>query len=153
MPYRFLEDVATADIAFEASGETLEELFIAAALATTNVMIRDPQQIDRKEGREIKVEAEEMDLLLFNFLQEIIFYKDAEQLLFSKYDVKINEPSPSGEGLGEKDALLELIAVVQGEKLDMTKHDLIVDVKAVTLHQFEVKKMERGWKATVILDI
>ncbi|MBI4379167.1 MAG: archease [Nitrospinae bacterium] len=143
MPYRFLEDVATADIAFEASGETLEELFIASALATTNVMIRDLQQIEKRERREIKVEAEEMDLLLFNFLQEIIFYKDAEQLLFTEYDVKINE----------KDTPLGLIAEVYGEKLNMSKHDLIVDVKAVTLHQFEIKKIESGWKATVILDI
>lgn len=144
MTYNFLEDVATADIAFEAEGETLEELFIAAALATTNVMIRDLQQIALKEKREIRVEAEEMDLLLFNFLQEIIFYKDAEQLLFSKYDVKINE----------KDTALGLIAEVYGERLDMEKHDLVVDVKAVTLHQFELKKMEEGgWKAKVILDI
>lgn len=144
MTYNFLEDVATADIAFEAEGETLEELFIAAALATTNVMIRDLQQIALKEKREIRVEAEEMDLLLFNFLQEIIFYKDAEQLLFSNYDVKINE----------KDTALRLIAEVYGERLDMEKHDLVVDVKAVTLHQFELKKMEEGgWKAKVILDI
>jgi hypothetical protein len=39
MPYRFLEDIATADIAFEARGETLEEVFTAAAEATMNVMI------------------------------------------------------------------------------------------------------------------
>ncbi len=35
----------------------------------------------------------------------------------------------------------------------MKKHDLIVDVKAVTLHRFEVKQTETGWKASIILDI
>lgn len=143
MPYRFLEDVATADIAFEATGETLEELFIASALATTNVMVRDLQNVERRERRHIEVEAEEIDLLLFNFLQEIIFYKDSEQLLFSRYDVKVNE----------KGRPLRMIGEAHGERLDMKRHDLIVDVKAVTLHQFEVKKGDSGWKARVILDI
>lgn len=143
MPYRFLEDVATADIAFEATGETLEELFIASALATTNVMVRDLQNVEKRERRHIEVEAEEIDLLLFNFLQEIIFYKDSEQLLFSRYDVKVNE----------KGRPLRMIGEAYGERLDMKRHDLIVDVKAVTLHQFEVKKEVSGWKARVILDI
>jgi len=151
MPYRFLEDVATADIAFEAKAKTLEELFAAAALATTNVMVRDLQQIDRKESREIKVEAKEIDLLLFNFLQEIIFYKDAEQLLFNEYDIKIDESC--AELQAERDITFKLIAQARGERLDIEKHDLIVDVKAVTLHQFEIKKMGNEWKATVILDI
>lgn len=143
MPYRFLEDLATADIAFEASGKNIEELFIQAASATTNVMVRDLQKIEEKEKREMRVEADEIDMLLFNFLQEIIFYKDAEQLIFNRYDVKIRK-----EG-----SYLKLKAEFYGERLDMNKHDLIVDVKAVTLHQFEVKKTDAGWEATVILDI
>ena len=143
MPYRFLEDLATADIAFEATSKTLDELFIQAALATTNVMLRDLKKIQEKERREMKIEADEIDMLLFNFLQEIIFYKDAEQLIFNRYDLKIDAGGP----------VLKLSAVVYGETLDMEKHDLIVDVKAVTLHQFEVKKTDAGWEATVILDI
>ncbi|MBI5746678.1 MAG: archease [Nitrospirae bacterium] len=143
MPYVFLEDMATADIAFEAKGKNLEELFIAAAQATTNVMVRDLRQIKAKERREILIEDDEIDMLLFNFLQEIIFYKDAEQLIFSRYDVKIRKEGPH----------FKLKAEFYGERLDMMKHDLIVDVKAVTLHQFEVKKTDAGWEAIVILDI
>lgn len=143
MSYIFLEDMATADIAFEASGKTLEELFIQAALATTNVMVRDLKQIEGKERREILIEDDEIDMLLFNFLQEIIFYKDAEQLIFSRYDIKIRKEGPH----------FNLKAEFYGERLDMNKHDLIVDVKAVTLHKFEVKKTDAGWEATVILDI
>ncbi len=143
MPYRFLEDLATADIAFEASGKTLEELFTQAALATTNVMVRDLNKIEEEERREIKIEDDAIDMLLFNFLQEIVYYKDAEQLIFSRYDLKLDERGPA----------LKLSAVVYGEMLDMEKHDLVVDVKAVTLHKFEVKKTDAGWEATVILDI
>ncbi len=39
MPYKFLEDIATADAAFEALGSTPEELFTEAALATFEVMV------------------------------------------------------------------------------------------------------------------
>ncbi len=42
---------------------------------------------------------------------------------------------------------------VSGEKIDSGKHDLVVDVKAVTLHRFRVEKTQRGWEAVVILDI
>lgn len=143
MPYRFLEDVATADIAFEAEGKTLEELFAAAAQATTNVMVSDLAQLEEREVKEIREQAEQIDLLLFAFLQEIVYYKDAELLLFRRYDVEIVQ----------KDARFELEAWAYGEKLDSRKHDLIVDVKAVTLHQFEVKETGEGWKARVILDI
>ncbi len=143
MSYIFLEDMATADIAFEATGKTLEELFTQAALAATNVMVRDLNKIEEEERREIKIEDDEIDILLFNFLQEIIFYKDAEQLIFSRYDVKIGHEGPH----------FKLKAEFYGERLDMNKHDLIVDVKAVTLHKFEVKKTDAGWEAVVILDI
>lgn len=143
MPYRFLDDVATADVAFEATGKTVEELFVAAAEATTNVMIRDLVQLVLKEKREIRMEGELIDLLLFDFLQELVFYKDAELLLFGHYLVKIER-----EG-----SCFRLQAEAHGETLDPDRHDLVVDVKAVTLHQFEVKETVQGWEARVILDI
>ena len=45
MPYKFLEDIGTADIAFEATGRDLPELFTAAANATMNVMIDNLDEI------------------------------------------------------------------------------------------------------------
>lgn len=143
MPYAFLEDVATADIAFEATGRNLEELFTSAAQATTNVMIRDLKQICKKKMKQITVESEELDFLLFNFLQEIIYYKDAELLLFGEYNVKI---------VWEEN-LYRLQVDAYGEELEGQRHELVVDVKAVTMHQFEVRKVEEGWMARVLLDI
>jgi len=143
MPYKFLPDIAIADVAFEATGKTLPALFKAAALATTNVMVKDLKSVKQKKIKKIDVEAENVELLLFNFLQEIIYYKDADLLLFSKYDVKI---------VKNKDKTYKLQATAYGEKLNMKKHVLLVDVKAVTLHMFSVKK-KNVWKANVILDI
>lgn len=143
VPYRYLEDIATADVAFECWGETLEELFIAAADATMNVMVEDLNSIAARKHRKISVNAEALDLLLFQLLQELIFYKDAEKLLLRIPEVHIQRRKND----------FTLSAKAYGEELNPAKHELLVDVKAVTLHRFQVEKTSSGWKATVILDI
>lgn len=143
MSYEFLEDVATADIAFRAWGKDLEELFKAAGDATLNVMIEDLDSIKLKETRTFSLENDELDLLLFNFLQEFVYYKDSEQILLRSQQVQIEE----------NDGLYKLNAVTQGEMLDRDRHEQRVDVKAVTLHRFQLEKTDDGWIAMVILDI
>lgn len=143
MPYEFLDDIATADVAFEAWGETLEEMFIAAADATMNVMVAELDSISDNERRVLNVENDAIDMLLFDLLQEIIFYKDAERLLLRLSSVAVS----GGDGH------FQLAAEAYGEELNFEKHDLLVDVKAVTLHRYEVEQTPLGWKATIILDI
>ena len=143
MFYRYLEDITVADTAFEAEGKTLDELFNSAALATTNVMVRNLESVQAKIERQVAIQAEDLEQLLYKFLQEIIYYKDAQLLLFSRYDVKVE--SSKGQ--------YRVKAKFYGEKLNMKKHDLIVDVKAVTMHKFEVKQIPNGWRAVVVLDI
>ncbi len=143
MPYNFLDDIAIADIAFEAWGETLELMFDSAADATMNVMISDLESIRPQVERGIDVEADTIDMLLFSLLQELIFFKDAERLLLRLGDLRIEH----GDGA------YSLKATARGEEIDPARHDMIVDVKAVTLHRFRVEQTSRGWEATVILDI
>jgi len=143
MPYQYLEDSATADIAFEANGSTLSELFAAAADAVTNVMIEDLRSIAFQEGRVYEDRSEAIDFLLFDFLQELIYYKDSEQLILRAASVNI----------GESEQQYRLFAVFKGEPLNLDKHEQRVDVKAVTLHQFNVEKKKDTWHAHVILDI
>lgn len=142
MPYRFLEDIAIADVAFEATGKTPEELFESAALAVTNTQVKDLKSVKQKVSKNITVESDTIEMLLFNFLQELIFLKDAELLLFNKFDIKITQ--------GKK---WKLKTKAYGEKLDMKKHELLVDVKAVSLHNFKIEETKSGWKADVILDV
>ena len=78
MGYHFLEDIAIADIAFEAWGKDLEELFIAAGDATVNTMVDNLEAIEATETRSFELEDDALDMLLFNFLQEFIYYKDSE---------------------------------------------------------------------------
>jgi len=143
MPYQFLEELATADIAFRAWGVDLEELFVACADATANVMVEELQSIEPRERRALACENEALDLLLFDFLQELIYYKDAEQLLLRVPEAEIQKDSGQWK----------LKAVARGEKLDPKRHRQRVDVKAVTLHRFQLEQTRDGWQAQVILDI
>lgn len=141
MPYKFLRDVAIADVAFQAEGKTLPELFESAGMAVTNTMVKDLKKVKPRTTKTIKVKADSIENLLFNFLQEIIFLKDAKLLLLSKFNVKVDEKNKT------------LTAKASGDKLNPKKHELLVDVKAVTMHNFEVKKEKNKWIARVILDV
>ena len=74
---------------FEAWGETPEEMFTASAEATVNVMTSDLDAIARRTHRAVRLESEAFDMLLLNFLQEFIFYKDAERLLLRVADIEV----------------------------------------------------------------
>ena len=143
MPYKFLEEIGIADIAFEATGRDLPELFKVAADATMNVMIDNLDAIEPRETRNIELSNEKIDMLLFDFLQELIYFKDAERLLLRTREVRIDE----------RDQKCFLKAEATGESLDAARHHQRADVKAVTLHDFSVKKEDGGWKARVLLDI
>ena len=143
MPYKYLEDIGTADIAFEATGRDLPELFTAAADATMNVMIDNLEAIEPRETRRIALKNDAIDMLLFDFLQELIYFKDADRLLLRIREVQIDE----------KEDAYSLNATTVGEPLDPARHQQRADVKAVTLHDFRVEKAEGGWKARVLLDI
>jgi len=143
MPFQYLEDIGTADIAFEATGRDLSELFTSAAAATMNVMIDNLDAIEPRETRRIELKDDAIDMLLFDFLQELIYFKDAERLLLRVREIRIEE----------KEGAYSLKATTAGEPLDPARHQQRADVKAVTLHNFRVEKTKGGWKASVILDI
>jgi SHS2 domain-containing protein len=143
VPYRFLEDQFTADIGFVASGRTIEECFTAAAEATLEVMLANPESLQPRERRAAQVESESLDLALLRFLEELVYYKDAEQLLLRPGRVTVEQ----------RDEQWVVKGNLEGEPIDATRHELSADVKAVTLHRLEVRRTNGGWEATVVLDI
>jgi SHS2 domain-containing protein len=142
-PYRYLEGIATADVAFEAWGATKEETFLAAADATLNTMVEDIGTVAPLERRVFSLAADSLDLLLFELLQELVYHKDAERLLLRIRDLRIEE---TGSGY-------RLHADAIGETIDPSRHPLLADVKAVTLHRLVVERTADGWRAVVVLDV
>lgn len=143
MPYTYLDEIAIADVAFEARADTREGLFVESGDALMNVMVEDLGSVRPLVRRSFHAQAEDLERLLFEYLQQFIFFKDAEQLLLRVSEVAIDE-----EG-----GMFELAAEATGEKIDPGRHDLNADVKAVTLHRFRVRHEPEGWIATVVLDI
>ena len=139
MKYPFLEHMATADVVFEAVGKTLEELFLACALATTESMV-DISLVEEKVEKRIQLENFDVEKLLFEWLEELVFLKDSDQIVFKNFDISIEKG-------------FKLNAILKGEANDINKHEPRNDVKAVTMHQFKVEETEEGWKARIILDI
>ena len=142
LPYRFLEGWTLADVAFEATGKNTVELFTDAGIAVLATMVLEVASVGTTVVREVNIEAESLEMLLFKFLDEIIFLKDAENLLFSSMKIRIST-----------DKKYSLSGQLEGEKLDPNKHELLVDVKAVTFHRFEVKFDQKQWLARVVLDV
>lgn len=143
MPYEFVDELTVADIAFRAWGHDLEETFVAAAEAVMNAMVEDLEAIQLQDTRVLNVEHEALDLLLFNFLQELVYYKDADQLLLRIQQLHMDDDRQP----------YTLQATAVGERIDPERHRLRVDVKAVTLHRFSLTQTDHGWEATAILDI
>ncbi len=131
---------ATADAVFKAYGKSLPELFENAALALFEIMV-NTKKVKPKVKKHIRVSAKDLKELMFRWLNELIFYPDAEGLAFSKFRIKLDEKK------------LVLEADVWGERIDPERHELREDVKACTYHKLELKKKKGGWEAQVIVDI
>lgn len=149
MGYKYRSDLTAADVAFEADGKNLEDLFKNAALALTNTMIENPKIIAKGIERKLVMSAESEERLLHDFLDEILFYKDAESLIFWTFAITISEKKLTAGGKRD----LTLAATMTGEEIDNKKHHMIVDAKAVSWHKFKVERGRRGWKAIVIVDV
>ena len=132
-----------ADAAIEVSSNSLEGIFIDSGKALTNTMVDDLKSIKTNKKYTFKVESQERDLLLFEFLEKLVIEKDANQMLFSEFEVKINQTN-------EK---FMVSVIAHGEHIDYDRHELCADVKAVTLHKFNLTKEKEDWKAEMILDI
>jgi SHS2 domain-containing protein len=139
--FKFLEH--TADIGIEAEAKNLEKVFADIALGMFEVMT-STKKIKRKIKKEIKIESEDLQALLYDFLEKFLILHDTENLMFSKFDVKKIQK--------EKDKW-NLECEAWGEEFDPKKHEDRTLVKAVTYHEMKIEKTSKGWKAKVIVDI
>ena len=146
--FRFLDNVAIADTAFEAFGKNENELFANAATALFEEMV-DTKKVAAKVKKRIKLKNENLENLLYDFLSELIYIKDVDGVVFGEFKVKIR----SAKDKKTRNAIYDLDADCSGEKIDYSKKEFRNDVKAVTLHLFKIEKTKKGHKVTVVLDI
>ncbi len=140
MKYKFFPH--TADVIFEAYGRTLERAFEHSALALEEIMV-DLDTVEKKEHYEISINSDSVENLLYDFLSELIFIKDTENLLFNKFHIVILH----------KNKEYELFANCEGDFINKETQALNDDAKAITMHEFEIKKKANVWVAKVLVDI
>ena len=139
--YKFLENVAIADIAYEAYGKSLNELFENAAFAIFELSA-NLKTINPIKKIKFELENEKIENLLYDFLSEILFLKDSKYMVFKKVKILIKENKQ-----------YKLKAVVEGDTINPEKQQLENDIKAITMHMFKIEKTKTGYKATVVVDI
>ncbi|MFQ5838258.1 MAG: archease [Thermoplasmata archaeon] len=132
--YEFLEH--TADVGLRAHGRTLEEIFENAAVGMFDLMT-DVSRVRAKGEVEIHVQSQDIESLLVDWLTELLYVHETENVFLSEFKVAIED--------------LSLTAAAKGEPLDPSRHPMELLVKAVTYHMIEVNPKE-GY-ATVIFDI
>lgn len=142
----------TADILFRCEAGSLERLFVQAGLAIGETTTR-LNTIEEIEERLITGKNKNLEYLLFDFLDDLLFYKDTEFLIFKRFEIKINKKK-----LENNQGEYELTCKATGEKLQEGKHERTIDIKAITMHMFEVKKVSSGdeeekWSCQVLVDI
>jgi len=129
----------TADIGIKVRGKSVGELFENAAYAMFD-LIADLNRVKKREVLKVEIEGEGMDELLADWLRELLYKFNGERHLFK--DFKIEE-------IDQK----SLKARVRGEKLDLSRHSLKMEIKAVTYYGLEIKRTSEGWQAQVIFDV
>ncbi len=133
MGYRFVEH--TADIAFEVWGDSVSELLESASKAFYDAFI-DTERLGDEDEKVVAVEAEDVDYLLYRWLNELLFLFETEFFAAKNVSVDANENSALGKLRGSRFTP------------DMVK----VEPKAITMHKFKVEKTN-GFRAFVVVDI
>lgn len=141
-PFEILEH--PADVGFLARGRTLEELFANAALALMSLGW-ELEGVAESERREITASGEDTESLLYDWLAAILALADAERLVFKRFEVAQLSAGSARPNRAR--------GVAWGERLDRSRHQGRTYIKAVTLHQFEVRQTPHGWTARVYLDV
>ncbi len=129
----------TADVGLRLWAPTVEGVFEEAGKAVFS-LICDPLTVEQTEVTDVRVEADDRELLLAAWVNELIFQFEAKRALFADFELKELDET-------------HLVARVSGERLDPARHAVCGGVKAATLHELAVREGAEGWEGFVILDV
>ena len=141
--FHFLDDVATADLAFEASGNSLQELFQGATCAVIETLA-DPTTVGSSWRQMIERTDEDPAELLFDWLSDLVYWKDAAGVVFSRSELTL---------IRQDLDCWKLRGLLYGESVNGSTQTLRADVKGITKHLYEVKQEDMRWHARVVVDV
>ncbi len=128
----------TADVGIIAYGASLNQAFANAARGLFSI-ITDLDDVEEALQRDIEVSAPDQESLLVEWLNQLIYLFDVENILFKRFDIAQLDST-------------QLQARAYGEKVDSSRHKLKTGVKATTYHMLKVEKTN-GYQVQVLFDI
>jgi len=137
MSFEVLEH--TADVGVRVYGENLAELLKNAALALLS-LITERESVRPDEEVVFEVEAETGEELLIKMLSEILYIHEVGKMVFSDAEIELTD--------GRK-----LRGRLRGEKTDVSRHELLLDIKAATYHNLKIERVNDKLMAEIIFDI
>jgi len=141
--FRFLDDVATADLAFDASGDSLQELFQGATCAVIEALA-DPTTVGSTWRQTIERSDENPAELLFDWLSDLVYWKDAAGVVFNQSELTLIRQDHGG---------WKLTGLLFGEPVNGSAQTLRADVKGVTKHLYRLEQSGGQWIVRVVLDV
>lgn len=141
--FHFLDDVATADLAFDASGDSLQELFQAAACAVIEALA-DPITVGTTWRQTIERIDEDPAELLFDWLSDLVYWKDAAGVVFNRSNLTLTR---------QNSGCWKLTGLLYGEPVNGSTQALRADVKGVTKHLYRLGQQGGRWTLRVVLDV
>lgn len=128
-----------ADIGVRGYGASLEEAFEAAAVALAAV-VTEPAKVEPLQMVAIECDAPDVELLLVDWLNALIYEMAVRRMLFSRFKVVISDQRLHGEAWGEP--------------IDLRRHHPAVEVKGATYTELRVEKNSAGsWLAQCVVDV
>lgn len=130
----------TADLGLRVRADDLNSLFVDAAKGLFSMLVVNLDDVHPVQHKSVSLQSDANDFLLFDWLNELLYTFESEQLLLSRFEVEVH---------GTK-----LTANCSGEPMDTVRHEMHYEVKAITYHGLKVEQLGQSeWQAEVIVDI
>ena len=129
----------TADLGISVRGKDINNMFENAGLALFDVIL-NAEKIEEKKSYDISLDSNTIEDLMVNWLSELIYVFESEELVFKRFNIIINEKNK-----------LHLSAVCYGEVFNKIKHGSKIDVKAITYHNLNIDKEKN--EARILFDV
>lgn len=140
--FHFLDDVALADLAFDAEGDSVQDVFEAASQAVMEAMA-DPSTVGATWERRVEHTGTDLAELLFDWLSDVVYWKDAAGVVFSRAVISVVQA----------DTEWKLTATLTGAPVNQATQVLRNDVKGVTKHLYRLYQEQGRWRVRVVLDV
>jgi SHS2 domain-containing protein len=135
--YKILDH--TADIGIEVWGKTKKDA-LANTVEAMFDLLADSNNVNVVQEKQLNISGADMADMLINLLREALYLFHAQAWLCKKCEIlELNKE--------------KIVASFSGEPYDAKKHQLKMEIKAVTYHTLKIERVDKGWRARVIFDV